>query len=166
MKSIITLLVRLSAFFFNVAFLLEQRLQDKQGVRLHAKSEPKQLAEPEPEDTYEDEGDDEEALVSENETSKPLFRGEDGEQIPMNLDPLPEFRIFEAMFARKYGKFGRMPMTISGQQKTFNVYEMYTLLQEISKRGEMTPMMQAIYGSVMSVIMQAHGEKLDPKFLN
>lgn len=165
MKSFITLLVRLSAFFFNVAFMLERRFENKQSVHLQATT--KLLAEPEPEDTYDDEDEgDEEALVSENETSKaPLFRDENGEQIPMNLEPLPEFRIFEAMFERKYGKFGRMPMNISGQPKTFNVYEMYTLLQEISKR-EMTPMMQAIYGSVMSVVMQAHGEKLDPKFLN
>lgn len=165
MKFLIGLLINISAFFFNVALRLSRRYEPDVAAKVDAVALPEPTPDAE-EDTEESDAEPAPIASAGESTAKPFFRGENGDAIPLNMDPLPEFRIFEAMFDRKYGKFGRMPITISGTPRMYNVYEIFTLLEQISKHEEPNPMMQAIYGSVMTVIMSAHGENIDPKHLN
>ena len=102
----------------------------------------------------------------------PPFRGKDGNPIPPFFDPwpeyepLPEYVVFEAMFAKKYGKYGRCVMVVMGQPRSFSCKELYHLLDAISKDKEAHPTLRALYDTVMSVIIKRHGQSVDIKTLN
>jgi len=87
--------------------------------------------------------------------------------IPMCMDPLPNFVVFEAMFNKKYGHNGRCPLTVMNTAHAYSALELYTLLSRIESDGEKAgPVYNALYGTVYSVIINQHGKKLEPKELN
>lgn len=91
-------------------------------------------------------------------TILPLFLGEDNQPIPVAFDELPTPEIFTAMFERKYGKGGLCPMAIGGQTQLVSVEILYALLKQIRHKEDASPTQLAMYGTIMSVIMHAHGE--------
>jgi hypothetical protein len=96
----------------------------------------------------------------------PIFTGTDGKPIPPSFDELPSKEIFQAMFERKYGKWGQCPMSLGGQMRLFDCDTLYALLQEIRAHNDVSPMHVSVYGTVMAVIMHAYGEPVDSKALN
>lgn len=87
--------------------------------------------------------------------------------IPMCMDPLPNFIVFEAMFNKKYGHNGRCPLTVMNTAHAYSALELYALLSRIEADGEKAgPVYNALYGTVYSVIIHQHGKKLEPKELN
>jgi hypothetical protein len=89
-----------------------------------------------------------------------------GKPIPMSFEALPEEIVFRLMFERKYGKNGLCPITVSGQTRPFTCEGLYELLKQIHNTEDPSPIFRGVYGSVMSMIMHAHGEDLDPDLLN
>jgi len=92
--------------------------------------------------------------------------GVDG-PVPMCMDPLPTFVIFEAMFNKKYGRNGRCPLNVSGNAHAYTALELYTLLSRIQSDGEKAgPVYNALYGTCVSVILHQHGKQIQAKELN
>lgn len=56
--------------------------------------------------------------------------------VPMCMDPLPDFVVFEAMFNKKYGKHGRCTLNINGMVHPYSALELFTLLTKIEAEGE------------------------------
>lgn len=92
------------------------------------------------------------------DTLLPLVLGDDNEPVPMVFEELPEKKVFNAMFERKYGKNGFCPMDIGGNVKLLSANTVYTLLEKIRTSEEATPTQLAMYGTLMAIIMHAHGE--------
>lgn len=89
-----------------------------------------------------------------------------GKLIPMSFEALPDELVFRKMFERKYGRNGLCPITVSGQTRPFTCEALYELLKQIHSSEEPSPIFKGVYGSVMSLILHAHGEDLDPDLLN
>jgi hypothetical protein len=95
------------------------------------------------------------------------FNDESGKPVPMNFDPLPDYVVFEAMFNRKFGKNGTCKMNVMGKPSTFTCQDLFKLMQRIEALGEQAnPLLRALYGTVMSVIIKRHGENFNNKAMN
>lgn len=96
----------------------------------------------------------------------PAFFNGEGKAIPLSFEALPDELIFRTMFERKYGKNGTCPITVGGQTRTFSCEALYELLKQIKNSEDPSPMFRGVYGSVMSVVMHAHGETIGDDKLN
>lgn len=84
--------------------------------------------------------------------------GETRTPVPLCFDDLPDPDVFFSMFERKYGPGGICPLVIDGQRKNFDCQSLYILLRHIKQDPKPSALVQHVYGSVMAVIMHAHGE--------
>lgn len=105
-------------------------------------------------------------VKKEPEDSPLKFVSGTGKAIPLSFEELPDEFIFRTMFERKYGRNGVCPITVNGQTRPFTCEALYELLKQIHFSEEPSPIFRGVYGSVMSMIMHAHGEDLDPDLLN
>lgn len=96
----------------------------------------------------------------------PIIKDSTGTAIPTCFDPLPEYRVFEALFNAKYGRGGKCPLAIMGKVSLLPCDDLYALLDKISKDTDAPPMMKAVYGSVMSMVVMQHGKQMTAKTLN
>lgn len=91
----------------------------------------------------------------------PSFNDPAGDPIPLVFDELPSFKLFKAMFVRKYGPNGVCPLTVGGRVKAFDSETLYELLKKISEEETSAPVHLALYGTVMNVVMHAYGEDFE-----
>lgn len=96
----------------------------------------------------------------------PGFKGDDGNIIKPCFDPLPEYKVFEALFSAKYGKFGRCPIMILGKPHVFTCENLYATLDKISKDPKADKAARSLYGTVMAVVVQRYGHVVTPKQAN
>ena len=103
------------------------------------------------------------ALPPPSPTEMPVFRSEDGQIIPFCFDPLPEYSVFEALYASKYGKFNRCSVVVMGKMHVFTCSELYAFLQKIAQDDKAPVQLRALYGSMVSMIVNRHGHVFDAK---
>lgn len=100
------------------------------------------------------------------EDKTPIIRSEDGRAIPMCFEPLPEFVIFKALFDDQYGPHGRCPVAIGNRSAVLGCEELYSLLQSIQADPAPEPMLKALYGAMISVIVHRFNVTMTSKTLN
>lgn len=100
------------------------------------------------------------------EDKTPVIRSEDGRVIPLCYEPLPEFVIFKALFADQYGPHGRCPVSIGDRAAALGCEELYSLLQGIQADPAPSPMLKALYGAMISVIVHRFNVPMTSKTLN
>lgn len=123
------------------------------------------------EEIIDDDDDDDEYEYAHHAEPTTVMSVHDGRGEELKLaditEPLPQYEVFAAMFERRYGKFGKMPISIQGEARLYDAQTLYVLLQKIAAHKNPNAMMHAIYGSVLSVVMHGEGENpKSPEFLN
>lgn len=105
-------------------------------------------------------------LRSAEKPRKVSYTSASGEAIPLNFDPLPDYTVFEALFAARYGKFGRCMVVVMGRPHLFTGPELYNFLDKIAKDKNAPQELRDFYGSMMSMIVHRHGHKFEQKGLS
>lgn len=82
-------------------------------------------------------------------------------EVPMCLDPLPEYVVFEAMFNKKYGRGNKCHMVVMGKPNAFAPFELYALMVSIQADKAPGPILVALYGTIYSLIMHQHGRVIE-----
>lgn len=91
-------------------------------------------------------------FVTNNKVIEPVF------------EPLPEYRIFEAMFRMRYGRYGKCVINIFNQQHAYTCPELYEALSKIYNDPEAPTEAKQLYGTVISVII--HRKDVTPAKLS
>jgi len=98
-------------------------------------------------------------------TVVPMLIGPDNEPIPPAFEELPSQEVFTSMFVRRMGN-DLLPLTISGKSMLFDSTELYRLLKDIRHSKNTNVHHLSVYGTVMALIMRAHGEEPNTSALN
>lgn len=77
---------------------------------------------------------------------------------PTTIGDLPDPLVFILMFERKFGVGGTCTLSIEGTNKQFDCDSLYILLRGIKLSASQNALYTAVYGSVLNVILHAHGE--------
>lgn len=96
----------------------------------------------------------------------PKIYGHDGKEIPVAMEPLPNYEEFSIMFTRKHGTKGKHPMSLNGEIREFDCRTLYDMLYVIRTSPKANETHWSVYGAVLSVIMHAHGEDVTKQVLN
>lgn len=106
------------------------------------------------------------ALLAASSNAKeelPVFKAEDGAILPYCFDPLPEYPVFEALYAAKYGRFGRCAALVMGKQHVFTSAELYAFLSKIASDEKAPAPLRAFYGAMVTIIVNRHGHVFESK---